>query len=219
MRRAIVILTICVAACRDHTTIQLSDSVPAATGHDIATAVAETSPGPDSAQWQDASCEVSTTYAHRDPGELVREYVARNDSLGFFAGGGEANDDWLDGAEECPGHAGGVDGAAVVGSYRIDSLTVGGDSARYVVHYDLVGSTTPETEHMRFVPEARSVEDTIVLIQTPYGWRIAGAEVGDPFMSPAAVIRQANLDATSIRLLDSATTAGGQGSRPAPNDR
>jgi hypothetical protein len=157
------------------------------------------------ADWQDPTCEVDTTHAHPDARLLVREYVARNDSLGFFAGGGDPNNDWLFAAAECPGHLGGTDGAVVVQGDTIEELSVSADSAAFAVRYAALGSTTPSLPdqlHMRFVPDTSAVVDTVRLVRTPYGWRLSG-DVGAPFMGPDAVLRQANLDSASVRALDS----------------
>ena len=162
------------------------------------------------ADWQDPTCEVDTVTAHPDPRQLVHEYVARNDSLGFFAGGGDANDQWLLAAAECPGHLGGTDGAMVVQSDTITELRIGPDSAAFVIHYVALGSTTPnlpDERHMRFEPLLTDWQDTVRLVRTPYGWRISGAEIGDPAMGPEAVLRQSNLDSASVRALDSAGSA------------
>ena len=161
------------------------------------------------ADWQDSTCDVDTIRAHVDPRELVREYVTRNDFLGFFAGGGAANDDWLLSAAECPGHLGGTDGAVVVGAATIEELGVGADTAAFVVRYAVIGSTTPslpDERHMRFLPMATELRDSIRLVRTPYGWRISG-QPENPFMGPAAVLRHANLDSVSIRALDSVRQA------------
>jgi len=159
--------------------------------------------------WQDSTCGTDTAFAHPAPDALLREYVARNDSLGFFAGGGEDNEAWYFAATECPGHLGGSDGIGVVMSYRVEPLPAGTDSARYVVHYQLAGGVaaditdatdTPAASRFTLAPE--SVADSLLLVRTPYGWRISGQPVG-VFMAPGAVARQIQLPADDRARLDS----------------
>lgn len=163
--------------------------------------------------WRDPSCETDTVQSHVNPLALVREYVTRNETRGYFVGGGNENNDWLFKAAECPGHLGGTDGMGVVIGHSIASMPAGADSARYIVEYQMIGSTDPEVEHYRFVPSSAIVQDTVVLIKTPFGWRITG-QPGNPWMGPTAIARYVNLDTGSLRSLDSAARAGVQRSRP-----
>lgn len=152
--------------------------------------------------WERPSCEMDTTVAHPAARALLDEYLQRDTSYGYAAGGPDENDDWLFAMVECPGHLGGTDGARVVTGYTVDSLPAGRDTARYVVHWQTIGSTTPEIDHMRFVPGTRPDADTLGFVHTPYGWRLMGAEVSDPTMGAAAVLRQSNLDASSREELE-----------------
>ena len=90
----------------------------------------------------------------------------------------------------------------MVTGYTVDSLPAARDTARYVVHWRTIGSTTPEIDHMRFVPGTRADADTIGFVHTPYGWRLMGTEVSDPTMGAAAVLRQSHLDASSREALE-----------------
>ena len=71
-----------VLACSDHTLRKVSpdtSSRPARTTLHVGAESAEWA-------WQDSSCAIHRTPSHPDPGVLVREYAARNDSIGFFTG-------------------------------------------------------------------------------------------------------------------------------------
>ena len=103
MRRAIIVLAIGLAACRDHAPVLASNVGQAAINRRRSAATEPTTPvGFDSAMWQDPSCGVDTTYAHSQPGPLIREFVLRNDSLGFLAGGATRTINGLAGRKSVP---------------------------------------------------------------------------------------------------------------------
>jgi hypothetical protein len=150
--------------------------------------------------WERPSCEMDTTVAHPAARALLDEYLQRDTTWGFFAGGPDSNDTWLNGIVECPGHSGGVDEARVVAGYSVDSLPAGPDSARYVVRWRTLGASRPEIDHMRFDAEPSTDVDTIALVRTPYGWRIIGDADGVDF--GVGAVRRTNLDPESRVRLD-----------------
>jgi len=170
--------------------------------------------GGNDAAWQDPSCDTDTAQAHPSAGVLVREYLVRNDSLGFTTGASEENEAWLLGAAECPGHLGGTDGIVVVSSYGLDSLLAGIDSAQYLVSYHVIGGADPDgSGRWRFHAGQRLRLDTLVLVRSPYGWRIGG-DPTDPLMSPSAIARRYEFSIPDRHMLDSIAQMGGRASRP-----
>ena len=181
-QRVVVLgLSLLLLACTDHA----RDSVRLDSASPSARAAVRTAAAPPELSWEDSTCMVNRTHAHPDAGALVREYAARNDSLGFFIGDSKANDDWLEGATECPGHQGGTDGVSLIVRYRVDSLIVRGDSAWFILTHAGVGAFDAVSGVQA---QAFTRVDTQVVVRTPYGWRLSG-QVGDPMLSVGAAAR------------------------------
>lgn len=156
--------------------------------------------------WEKPSCEVDTTVAHPAARALLDEYLRRDTTWGYFAGGPDANDAWFLAMVECPGHLGGGDDAGVVAGYSIDSLPAGPDSARYLVRWRILGRVIHQIDHARFDPRPGTYADTIALVRTPYGWRMIG-DVSGVDLGPGAVLRS-NLDSASRAALEREVPGG-----------
>lgn len=166
------------------------------------------------AAWSDRSCDIDTVRTSLPASALVHEYVARNDSLGYFAGGSKANDDWVLRVAECPGHLGGSDMGAVTQSFTIDSLGATADSAHYRVRYEVVGTLEPtDTTGLHFVPGAKVDSEDVLVVHTPYGWRISG-QVGALWINARHAPSALHLPAAQAAMLDSTTRIRRSGSRP-----
>lgn len=161
----------------------------------------------DDASWRDSTCAMDTTRRSQSPEALVREYAARSDSFGFAAGGPQSNDEWLTAVTECPGHQGGSDMMPIVIGRRIDSLDVGPDTARFTIASETIGYLEPaEAGGLNFAPLRRDRLDTVVVIRTPFGWRLSG-QVGLLGMRPESAAEVFQLGADQRARLDSAKSA------------
>lgn len=203
-----------VAACRDAPSPRetRSSSNTAQTRATTATLTASAADGV--AAWSDPSCETDTTRSTLSASALVHEYVARNDSLGYFIGGSKANDAWVLQMAECPGHLGGDDSGAVTAHFAVDSLGTTPDSAHYRVRYEVVGALEPtDTTGLRFVPGARVDSQAVIAVRTPYGWRLSG-EVGSLWINARHAASALHLPPAQAALVDSAVRLRRSGSRP-----
>ena len=113
-------------------------------------------------------CDMVATQANPQPFGLVREYL-RRDEIGEFT----STSRWHEEAVTCPGHLPGWDAVTVVTASRIQSLTLGPDTARYAVTYDILGELDDDSTGPNGLRVARRAElDTFVVLRTPFGWRI-----------------------------------------------
>jgi len=163
--------------------------------------------------WADSSCGVDTARTNVPASALIHEYVARNDSLGYFAGDSKTNDAWVLRAAECPAHLGGSDIGEVTRSFAIDSLGATADSAHYRVRYEVVGTLQPtDTTGLHFVPGAKVDSEEVIVVRTPYGWRLSG-QVGDLRINARHAAAVLHLPAAQAALIDSTIHIRGSGSR------
>ncbi len=198
------------AACRDG---PRSREAPSHSGATAARAALAT-PHASAAAWADSSCGVDTVRSSVPASVLIHEYVARNDSLGYFAGDSKTNDAWVLRAAECPGHLGGSDIGEVTRSFAIDSLGATADSAHYRVRYEVVGTLEPtDTTGLHFVPGAKVDSEVVLVVRTPYGWRLSG-QVGDLRINARHAAPVLHLPAAQAALIDSTIHVRDSGSRP-----
>ncbi|MNR89313.1 hypothetical protein D3C72_202780 [compost metagenome] len=111
------------------------------------------------------SCEFRRVKAHPDPQALLREYLRRD-----FNGEFTSANQWQMGALLCPGHEPGWDSATIVASYSIGVAVPGKKVRSFPVTYQILGSTWSDGS---IKEEPRRERIVFVLVQTPYGWRIA----------------------------------------------
>ena len=164
--------------------------------------------------WADSTCGVDRVRTSVPASVLIHEYVARNDSLGYFAGDSKTNDAWVLRAAECPAHLGGSDIGEVIRSFAIDSLGATADSAHYRVRYEVVGTLEPtDTTGLHFVPGAKVDSEEVVVVRTQYGWRLSG-QVGDLRINARHAAPVLHLPAAQAALIDSTIHFRGSGSRP-----
>jgi len=157
---------------------------------------------------------MDTSHRTQSASSLVHEYLARNDSLGYFAGGPRSNDDWLMAIAECPGHQGGTDVVALVVDRVVNSISAGRDTARFQVRAQAIGLLEPtDSTGMRFVARRHQFIDTVTAVNTPFGWRLSG-QVGELAMRPASAIAVFHLGPEEQARIDSALAAAPSGSRP-----
>jgi hypothetical protein len=215
MHRVFILAAVACIGCKErpaqHAGPIASSKIPGATVVQPTVAAPDIDGGP---AWQDPSCETDTSRYADPPGALVREYIARNDSVGYFAGGPKSNDEWLMRMTECPGHQGGSDIVAISARYVIDSLPARADSAAYRVRYDVIGILAPtESTGMRFTASPMVSYDTVRVVRTPFGWRLTG-QVGNVFIAPGPAASQFHLQATTAAEIDSLARAFGRAARP-----
>jgi hypothetical protein len=129
-----------------------------------------------------AGCTIDTNRVHPDPSKLVAEFL-RRDAAGQFT----ATNAWDASAFECPGHMPGWDGSTVITAYSLEPLSVGPDTARYTVRYQVFGSLDDDSVGvgLRILPSTEL--DTFVVVRTPYGWRIA-LPIIDPHLLPRTAV-------------------------------
>lgn len=112
----------------------------------------------------DSTCEFVRVVAHPDPTALLNEFVAR-DARGEFTRASA----WFDGAVSCPGHESAPDQATMARNPRTELLSRTSDTLRAVVTWDRLGYSADGAEAQ--APGADN--DTVVVLRTPYGWRVA----------------------------------------------
>ncbi len=130
---------------------------------------------PDDDRW----CRGDTTVRRDDPGQLVREYLARDGTGEFLS----SSPFWLS-ATDCAGE--GTDYATVISSYSIDSLGIHGDTARFRVTYHFLGDLVQGRR--AFEPRIETVADTFLAVRRPWSWRIVGQHDVPTLLPDAAKI-------------------------------
>jgi hypothetical protein len=132
------------------------------------------------------TCSVSpedTVHSSKSPGDLVREYHHWNTSGVAFLGA----QDHLEDVFECHRLTAGSPRYVVAEGFVAES-TVTGDSARFVLRWDVLGTLTGSgggSGELRFTDGATVVTDTLHLRRRPWGWRIVGCCAG-VFLEPTA---------------------------------
>lgn len=112
----------------------------------------------------DSTCAFVLRAAHPEPIRLVREFVER-DARGEFT----RSSNWFDGAVDCPGHEAAPDQATMARAHQIRVFARGRDSVRAEVRWQRIGYFGHGGDAV-----APGVEvDTLTVLRTPYGWRIA----------------------------------------------
>jgi hypothetical protein len=122
----------------------------------------------------DSSCAFVRVATHPDPAALLREFVAR-DARGEFM---EASS-WFNGAITCPGHEPGPDAATMARNPRTRIFGRVSDSLTATVTWERIGYFGNGGDTMDPGVEI----DTLVLLRTPFGWRIAS-----PALNPHAPV-------------------------------
>ncbi|MNK80770.1 hypothetical protein D3C87_1004950 [compost metagenome] len=125
------------------------------------------------------SCDFQRVKAHPDPKALLREYLRRD-----FSGEFESASPWKMGALLCPGHGPGWDSATIVASYSIGVAPPGKKVLSFPVTYQILGATWSDGSIEEGTRRERVV---FVLVQTPYGWRIAEPQQ-NPHVDPRMLL-------------------------------
>jgi len=128
-------------------------------------------------------CPKDTLARHGDPVALVREFVARD-----AAGRALTPGDWHFGALLCLETAT-SDQIAIITAYTVTPLTTADDSAQVLVQYarhSIVGWDASGTQ-MHLAPALGEVVDTVVLLRTRLGWRIARIDGGAHLLPKTAL--------------------------------
>lgn len=111
----------------------------------------------------DPACEFVEQHAHGNPDALVTEFLHR-DAEGQFLNGSA----WLRGATTCPARDERPESFAVVTSYITEEVERLDNRIVYLVTSQRYGEVTPDGFQMR--PDV--LIDEIVVLLTPYGWRL-----------------------------------------------
>jgi len=150
----------------------------------------------DSGLW----CRGDTTVRRDNPGQLVREFVARDGAGEFLS----TSPFWLS-ATDCAGE--GTDFARVISFYSIDSLGIQGDTARFRVTYHFLGNLVQAQRG--FDPRIETIADTFLVVRRPWSWRIVGQH-DVPTLLPDAAKAHWQLTPEDRTRLDSAGKASGR---------
>ena len=144
-----------------------------------------------------AWCRGDTTVRRTDPGKLLREFVVRDGAGEFLS----SSPFWLS-ATDCAGE--GTDYARVISFYSIDSLSVQGDTARFLVTYHFLGDLVQAKRG--FDPRIETVGDTFLVVRRPWSWRIVGQH-DVPILLPDAAKAHWQLSSADRARMDSAAKA------------
>lgn len=143
-----------------------------------------------------AGCMFQPKPQHADPGQLLDEYLRRDEDGEFLS-----SSQWDLGARTCPGREAGFDAATVITSYRVGVLRSTPDTVWFSVAYEVLGHISDDSIGGLTVAPATET-DTFPLIRTTFGWRISSTLDLDPHILPriAAELQTRTRDR---RILDS----------------
>jgi len=119
----------------------------------------------------DSSCAFTRDTTHEDALTLATEFL-QHDSAGEFM---QANP-WFDAATTCPGHEPGIDGFTVIAGYSTSPRFTSDTLVVLAVTYWELGSAHFEQDssqwHGVFLESPSKRVDSLVLLNTPFGWRV-----------------------------------------------
>lgn len=133
-----------------------------------ATASSDTGGGLTSRGW-DSDCPIDTVPRHSDPVALVEEFV-RRDAQGPFEREDLARE-WHDGALTCI-ERNTSDDYEVIIAFRVEPLESRDDTARVLVHRTRAFKLDQDRTRTRLVDAPAEWTDTVVVVRTPWEWRI-----------------------------------------------
>lgn len=194
-------LTVAVFVVASLTCCRESEQVPA----DSATA-APASVNPDTTTnvppWENEWCYFDTVMQTLGPEELVAEYL-RRDARGEFLDGGFA---WY---VLCPGRWPGWDAATLIGGFQAGSVSYAQDTARIPVVYRVLADLRQDAIGVH--PRVERIQETFVVVLTPFGWRIGSPIINQHLLSEAAKGLPRYGEA-QVRRVDSLVSADSGGS-------
>ena len=146
----------------------------------VAVASSPTPPAPYSDPGDD--CGLLKAAAFPDPVALVKHYVALDNAAQFLE-----STPVLDSVYACPGHLPAPDEFTVVSRSDVEPLTANDSVARILVRSPQLGRMSQDSVGLIFVREPGVVLDTLVVLHTPFGWRIESPQLPSRVLGSAVL--------------------------------
>jgi hypothetical protein len=154
---ALVLVALAVIGCSPREPVEGSGGDSSRTGDGLS-----------SRGWE-SDCPIDTLPRHADPVALVEEFV-RRDAEGPFEQEDLARE-WHDAALTCI-ERNTSDDYEVIVAFRVEHLDTQGDTARVLVHRTRAFQVERDSTNARLIAAPAEWTDTVVVVRTPWEWRI-----------------------------------------------